>query len=407
MKKIMAIVLAFMSIPCFAQNLSKREVMNTVKRVADNVVKNTTYLYFDRETGDLIPDLRKYGYNKNVVPQNGYNDWKYWNGVIHIAFNALGESTKTAKYQNYARKNFEFLFRDYDYLKGIYDGKGQWDFPIAQALDITELDDCGAMGASLVELYMTDRKAEYGAWIDAADEHVMKKQLRLPDGIFSRPKPYHNTVWADDLYMSVPFLARMGQLTGKAGYFDEAARQVILFNKYLYDERAGLMWHCYYDDVKTNGGAFWGRCNGWMMMATADLLRLMPQNHPQRSEVIALLKRQIINTAQYQSQTGLWHQVLNREDSYPETSCTAMFTYSVALAVNNGWIDKRYRTIALAGWKGIVTQIKGGAVTNICEGTGIGDDVKFYYDRPAPHNDIHGLGAVILAGLEVSALLDE
>ncbi|MDR3366258.1 MAG: glycoside hydrolase family 88 protein [Prevotellaceae bacterium] len=408
MKYIYCLILAAMSAAAAAQPLTKQNVLNTVKKVADNVVKNTTYLYYDRETGELIADLQQHGYNRNVTPQNGYNDWKYWNGVIHIAFNRLGEETGIARYANFAKKNFELFFRDYEYLKPLYDGKNHWGFPLAQAIRITELDDCGAMGASLIELYMTDKKPAYKEWIDAATEHIMKKQMRLPDGLFSRPHPHHNTVWADDLYMSVPFLARMGALTGKAEYFDEAVKQVALFNKYLFDERTGLMWHCYYDDLKANGGTFWGRCNGWMMMATADLLRLLPDSHPRRSEVIALLQRQILNVAQYQSPSGMWRQVLNKEDSYLETSCTAMFTYSVALAVNSGWIDRRYHSIAVKGWRGILTQITSeGAVTNICEGTGIGNDIKFYYDRPAPYNDIHGLGAVFLAGIEVAKLLKE
>jgi unsaturated rhamnogalacturonyl hydrolase len=402
------IFLSLLSVTLFSQTITQLEVMKSVRKVADNVIRNTTYLYFDMGTGDLINDLDKYGYNKNIVPQNGYNDWKYWNGVIHIGFNALGQQTNNEKYQNYTQKNFEFFFRDFQYLKSLYDGKNQWSFPLAQGLNITQLDDCGAIGASLIELYMTDKKPEYRAYIDAASEHIMKKQMRLPDGILSRPKPSLNTVWADDLYMSVPFLSRMGKLTGDKTYFDEAAKQVILFNKYLFEEKVGLMWHCYYGDIKTNGGAFWGRCNGWMMMATADLLRLMPQNHPQRDSIISLLSRQIRNTAQYQSQTGLWHQILNKEDSYLETSCTAMFTYAVALAINNGWIDKRYKTVALAGWKGIASQItEEGAVTNICIGTGIGDDLKFYYYRPTPYNDIHGLGAILLAGMEVYKLVDK
>jgi rhamnogalacturonyl hydrolase YesR len=408
MKYFFYFILTMMSSAVFAQNLTKQDVLNTVRKVADNVVKNTTYLYYDRETGVLITDLQKYGYNRNVVPQSGYNDWKYWNGVIHIGFNRLGEETSIDRYKYFTKKNFEFFFKDYQYMKTIYDGKNQWDFPMAQALRLTELDDCGAMGASLVELYMIDKKPEYKAYIDATAEHIMNKQMRLPDGIFSRPHPHTGTVWADDLYMSVPFLARMGSLTGKTAYFDEAVKQIALFNKYLFDERVGLMWHCYYDDLKVNSGTFWGRCNGWMMMATADLLRLLPADHPRRSEVIALLQRQIRSTAQYQSKTGLWHQILNKEDSYLETSCTAMFTYSVALAVNNGWIERRYQSIAIAGWRGILTQITGeGAVTNICMGTGIGDDIKFYYDRPAPYNDIHGLGAVFLAGLEVAKLLQK
>jgi hypothetical protein len=70
MKKVTIILLAFMSISAFAQDLSKLDVINTVKKVADHVIKNTTYLYYNRATGDLISDLQKYGYNKNVVPQN-------------------------------------------------------------------------------------------------------------------------------------------------------------------------------------------------------------------------------------------------------------------------------------------------------------------------------------------------
>jgi len=408
MKAVFYFMLALISMSAYAQSLTKKDVLNTVKKVADNVIKNTTYLYYDRATGELISDISKYGYNKSIVPQNGYNDWKYWNGVIHIGFNRLGEETGIGRYQNYTRKNFEFFFKDYEYLKSKYEGKDQWSFPLAQGINIKELDDCGAMGASLLELYITDKKSEYKTYIDAATEHIMKKQMRLPDGIFSRHKPYFNTVWADDLYMSVPFLARLGKQTGNQAYFDEAVKQIVLFNKYLYDENTGLMWHCYYGDLGENGGTFWGRCNGWMMMATADLLNFLPLNHPKRGEVITLLKRQILNIAQYQSQTGLWHQILNKQDSYLETSCSAMFTYSIAIAVNNGWIDQRYKTIALEGWKGLLTQItKEGAVIGICEGTIIGDDLKFYYDRPAPYNDIHGLGAIFLAGLEVYKLLGD
>ncbi|MDR0430573.1 MAG: glycoside hydrolase family 88 protein [Tannerellaceae bacterium] len=395
----------FITMNGYSQDIKEEEVMSSLAKIADNVIKNTTYLYFDKATGEFITDLTKHGYNKNIVPQNGYNDWKYWNGVIHIGFNRLGEITGIGRYKDYTKKNFEFFFKDRPYLKSVYDGKNQWRFPVAQGINLTQLDDCGAMGASLIELYETDKRQEYREYIDMAADYIMNKQQRLADGTFARPVPHNNTVWADDLYMSVPFLARMYKLTGEIKFMDEAIRQVVLFNKHLFDEKTGLMWHCYYDDLKVNGGTYWGRCNGWMMIATVDLLRYMPENHPQKKMILELLNRQIRNIAQYQSQSGLWHQVLNKEDSYPETSCTAMFTYSVAIAVNSGWIADRYKTIAFAGWKGISTQITSeGAVTNICMGTGIGDNIKFYFDRPAPYNDIHGLGAIFLAGIEVAKL---
>ena len=315
--------------------------------------------------------------------------------------------TGNEKYQSYTKKNFEFFFKDRPYLKSIYKGNDQWHFPVAQGINITQLDDCGAMGASLIELYEKNRVVAYKEYIDMAADYIMYRQQRLDDGTFSRPVPNNHTVWADDLYMSVPFLIRMWKLTGIELYMEEAVNQIFLFDKHLYDEKVGLMWHCYYDDLKVNGGTYWGRCNGWMMVAIADLLRFLPENHSRRNEVIALLNRQIQNLAQYQSASGLWHQILNKEDSYLETSCSAMFVYSIALAINNGWVDKRYKTIALTGWNGLLTCITDeGAVTGICAGTGIGNDVKFYYDRPTPYNDIHGLGAMFLAGVEISKLLD-
>lgn len=390
-----------------SQEITKSDVLNTVCKVADNVVKNTTYLFYDTKKGILFKDLEEYGYTTDIVPQSPYNDWKYWNGVLHIGFNELGKLTNQKKYQEFTRKNFEFLFKDFDYIKSIYKGGGQWSFHMAQAVDVTEFDDCGAMGASLVELYQTDKKTIYKSFIDTTIKQMKEKQYRLNDGIYCRNYPIKYTVWADDLFMSVSFLARMGKMTGDKWYYDEAIKQVILFNKRLFDAKSGLMWHCYYSDLDINGGTFWGRANGWMMFATAQLLSFLPEDYPQRDEVLKLFHRQVVNTANYQDKSGMWHQILHKKDSYLETSCTAMFTYSIALGVNKGWIDKRYKNIAIDGWKGIKSQIwQDGGITNICTGTGIGNNIQFYYNRPAPYNDIHGIGAVILAGIEIYNMLN-
>lgn len=408
MKTRITSLVAAVVVSCAAtgQKLSETSVMKTVRKVADHIVANTTYLYYDKEKGIMVEDLQKYGYTKNIVPQNGYNDWKYWTGVLHLGFNRLGEYTDIPRYVDYSKRNYEFFFKDREYLQSVFDGKDMWNFPVAQSLSISELDHCGAMGASLIELYTTDKKLVYWQYINRAAEHISTRQVRLTDGTLARHHPHAKTVWADDLYMSVPFLARMAKLTGKNCYFDDAIRQVLLFNEYLYDKNAGLMWHAYYDDLKVNGGAYWGRCNGWMMVAMADLLCFLPKNYQGRDKVEFLLNRQIREIARYQSPSGLWHQVLDRNDSYLETSCTAMFTYAIALSINQGWLDKRYSSIAFAGWMGVESTITNeGEVLGICAGTGIGDNIGFYYSRPTPVNDIHGLGAIILAGIEVAKLL--
>jgi rhamnogalacturonyl hydrolase YesR len=178
--------------------------------------------------------------------------------------------------------------------------------------------------------------------------------------------------------------------------------QVINFQKYVFDPSMGLMHHCWYSDVQRPGVAFWGRANGWALLAQVDLLDRLPKNHPKRPQLLNILQRHILGIAHYQSAEGLWHQLLEKTDSYLETSCSAMFTYAIARSVNKGYIEARYASIAQRGWEGVMTKIRpDGQVEGVCTGTSVGDDLVFYYRRPARLNDVHGIGAVLLAGTEI------
>jgi rhamnogalacturonyl hydrolase YesR len=150
---------------------------------------------------------------------------------------------------------------------------------------------------------------------------MSKRQSRMNDGTFVRSFPRKWTPWADDLYMGIPFLARMGEFSKDHRSFDDATKQVINFHKYLFDDEADLTHHCWYSDVKRHGVAFWGRANPWAMLAQVDLLDRLPKNHPQRRTIIKLLQRHILGIARYQSGEGLWDQLLDKKDSYLETSC--------------------------------------------------------------------------------------
>jgi rhamnogalacturonyl hydrolase YesR len=151
--------------------------------------------------------------------------------------------------------------------------------------------------------------------------------------------------------------------------------------------------------------AFWGRANGWALLAQIDLLERLPENHPQRDALIMLFQRHILGIARFQDFSGLWHQLIDKNDSFLETSCSAMFTYAIARAVNLGYLEDRYAAIARSGWGGITTKIlPDGQIEGVCTGTIVYDDLSSYYQRPTPLNDIHGLGVVILAGEEMIRL---
>jgi len=142
------------------------------------------------------------------------------------------------------------------------------------------------------------------------------------------------------------------------------------------------------------------------MFAKIELLKHTPENYPRRQMVIDLLNKQVCGLARYQSPEGLWHQIIDRNDSYLESSASAMFTYSIASAVNNKWLDSRYASLAITAWEGLKKHMLtgNGDMKNICEGTEVHEDLQYYYTRPCGINEKHGLGALIEAGIEVMRL---
>lgn len=401
--KLFSSILIFMFVFCVVLSAQNQSVtQEKIKLVANSILQESTFQFVDTKTGI------KYSSTKDAPPdavlriESPYNDWRYWNGVLNIAMIELAKDFSEPAYKEFAKKNIEFCFDNYMFFEDKHKDESRWDNPFGQFFMMEELDDCGAMGGSLALIYPEDKQQRYIDYLNKAANHVLIVQARLEDGTLVRAFPNKWTLWADDLYMGISFLSRMGEMTGDLKYLDDAAKQVINFHKYLFNENTGLMTHYYYSDVDRQGVAYWGRANGWAMVAQVDLLDRLPANHPMRETLIKLLRRHILGIARYQSEIGLWHQLLDKTDSFLETSCTAMFTYTIARAVNKGYIEPRYASIAIQGWEGLMTKIHpDGKVEGICAGTGTSDNLIHYYKRPAPLNDIHGLGAVLLAGMEI------
>lgn len=397
-------VLALISTP-FAQVNSDDETV--VRNIADYILRHAEFKFEGVSNGQTYHSTKEIPDNVDVRFKSPFGEWHYTNGVLNMAMIDLAAFLNEEKYASFAAQHVAFGFDNYQFFQKRFKGdRPHYYFPFGQLWTMKELDDCGAMGASVIEVYQKVKRADYKDYIENTARHITEKQDRLDDGTLARTFPHNMTLWADDLYMSVPFLARMGKLSGDRKYFDDAIHQVLKFTEHLWNKDKELYYHCYYSDLKRNGVAHWGRCNGWVMMAQVHLLNFLPADHPQRETLIKNLERQILGIAKYQNPNGLWHQVLDKSDSYVESSCSAMFVYCTARAVNQGWIDKRYATIATTGWEGLKAQkiTPAGQLKDVCVGTGIQDDMVFYYTRPARLNEKHGLGAVIEAGIEVLKL---
>jgi unsaturated rhamnogalacturonyl hydrolase len=393
--------LLFTTIAC--SGLSYGQAVNSeelVRRVADNVVQHTSFKFVNSKTGQKYDSTKGLALSADIKAESSYNKWAYVNGVLAIGMMQTAEVLNNKKYSDYSLRNADFIFSSIPYFEQLYKAKTKPEFN--SFFSMSSLDACGAMSAGLCDVDALAHKKEYKEYLERSADYISHKQLRLPDGTLCRPQPRFQTIWADDLFMSVPFLARMGKVTGNSQYFDDAIKQVENFNKYLYDPMTGLFIHNYYNDVQMNGVGHWGRANGWLAMAQCQLLNELPANHPKRAELIRLLLRQIVGYSRYQDQSGLWHQLLDKPDSYLETSATAMFTYAVARAVNQGWINPRYISIANDGWHGLAAKITAdGQIQDVCIGTNMEEDIKFYYTRPTELNDPHGIGPFLLAGTEM------
>lgn len=408
MKQIITFVLVFfLTAITYAQGNDVDELV--VRRVADYILEHGELSFKDVNNGKIYKSTKDIPEDAKVTFSNPFGEWHYTNGVLNMALIDLSDFLGDKKYAGYAAAHVAFGMDNYKFFEKRYDRKKDgphYLYPLGQLWTMDELDDFGAMGASMIDVYQTIKRDDYKEYIEKAAKHITEERERLDDGTLVRIFPHEMTLWADDLYMSVPFLARMGKFSGNKKYWDDAELQVKNFTKYLWDENKELYWHCYYTDLKRNGVAHWGRCNGWVMMAKVHLLNFLPEDYPGREDIIKDLEGQILGIAKYQNEDGLWHQILDKTDSYLESSCSAMFTYCIARAVNQKWIDERYASIALNGWEGLKeNKIKlDGQVKDICVGTGIEDNLVFYYERPARLNEKHGLGAVIDAGIEVIKL---
>lgn len=386
----------------------KEETKKWLELLASYIFANTSYRFLNTKNGESTTTSRGMPVKEHVKLQSMFNDWKYWNGVNHMALNELSEILNDDKFFNYSVSNYEFFFENIDWFKQMFDAriKGASGH---QFFRLDRLDDFGAMGAGLMEVMEKESAQEYEDYIESVTNYITNQQDRLEDGTFCRRRFGYTQIWGDDMYMSIPFLVRAWKKTGNNNLLEDAVKQAFNFKKYLYRPENGIYFHYRTIEEGYPGVAHWGRANGWMIVALAQLLDFLPEGHKEREKLIAQLKEHIIGLARYQSGNGMWRQLLDKTDSFHESSSTAMITYGIAKAVNKGWISDIYTTIAINGWNALTKYCIGanGYFDKVTTGFNYKQDLPFYYNMPIEPGGDHGIGAAIFAGIEIYKLKTE
>lgn len=236
--------------------------------------------------------------------------------------------------------------------------------------------------------------------------YLTEKQFRI-DGIFGRTYTEHPTVWADDMFMGIPYLVYWAKYTSCANeqerFLLEASRQLIKFNSLLFDPDDQLYRQaCYpmYREVKI---PFWSRGNGWAIWATCEVLDALNNDHANYNTVIDIYRKHIDGLLLYQDDLGFWHNILNMNSTVRESSGAAMFVMAIARGINNGWLPRtEYGAVLERSWHALITFLDDNNDFNgVKGGTNFSDDPMDYEKVPFVTNDTHGLLPFIFACMEM------
>ncbi len=383
-----------------------KAITDVLDRVRGYLENNTPARLVNRRTGAEITDFSKPDTNA-VIKRGHFPIISYEWGVTYSGMLLAYENTGDPRFRDYVANRMQFITKIAPYFRTLDEGglRGPAN-PLRSVLHPGALDDSGSMCAAMIKAQRAGL-VEARPLIDHYADYVSTKQFRLADGTLARKRPMMDSVWLDDLYMSVPALAQMGKLTGDRKYYDDAVKQITQFSNRMFNRELGLYMHGWIAGMKVHPEFHWARANGWALLAMTELLEVLPEDHPGRAAVLDQLRTHIRGLAACQAHNGLWHQLLDRNDSYLETSASAIYAFCIARAINRGWIDPlAYGPMVQLAWNAVATKVNAqGQVEGTCVGTGMGFDPEFYYYRPQSVFAAHGYGPVLLAGAEMIKLV--
>ena len=334
--------------------------------------------------------------------------WEYTNGLMLLSFYKVWKKTGDERFLNYGKA----------YMDSMITADGNI---LTYKLTDYNIDRVNP-GKFLMLLNQIDHKAKYDSAIQTLRDQ-MEDHPRTSEGGFWHKKIYEHQMWLDGLYMGSPFLAQYAALYNEPELFDDVANQFLQIEKHSYSEEKQLYYHGW-DESKSQKWAdpetglspeLWGRAMGWFAMAVVDVLDYFPEDHPKRDTLIHIAQKVATGIKKYQdSKSGVWYQVLDKGDqegNYLEASCSSMFVYMLAKALNNGYIDPSYQVVADKGYEGILQEFikenEDGTIslTKVCGVAGLGGNpyrdgtYEYYVNEIIRDNDPKGVGPFIMASL--------
>ncbi len=352
-------------------------------------------------------------YLRPVLEADLFGKSTYPLGVVLYGILLAGRAVGSQEMIDYAHSHLLNTSKIHDYA--MWDtARYGYAFVNNNMLNMDALDDCGSYGSAVLEDYLKYNNEQ--CFLDLTRyiaEYILGKQERLSNGMFYRRQEggyYQDTIWADDIYMSTPFMIRYALLVKDEKVLEDVINQFICFKDMLYMPKKKLMSHIYSLKYNIPSNIPWGRGNGWVLFSLSELLMVLKKDNKHYREVEEFFMSLCEGFYEVLDSDGMLHQVLDEPNSYAEASCSAMCAASYARGVKLGILEDKYLAAARKTVKALEEMCvdDDGNVYGVCIGSGYSFRREYYTQELPWHiNDTHGTGIVMIAIAEVFELEDK
>ncbi len=351
-------------------------------------------------------------WNIEVIREGKPCKWNYIDGCMTNSLIELYKMTGDKKIYNFVKSYIDYFVQEDGTIKGYEIEKYSTD-------DIAE-------GRTLFSLYDISGEEKYRKAIDNIYEQI-KGQPRTKAGNFWHKKIYPNQIWLDGLYMAQPFYLTYETKYNNMEHYNDIISQFKNVRKLMFDENKKLYYHGYDESKKMFWAnketglsqCFWLRSIGWFTVALADCAGIINQQMYDEYRTFTTLLKEIVDSLlTYQDpKTKMFYQVVDKigeKGNYIETSGSAMIAYSILKGARLGALPERYYKIGLDIFNGIcknkLNLVNGELdLEGICLVAGLGPDdnrrrdgsYEYYISEPVVSNDAKGVGAFVMAYIEV------
>ncbi|MEH7387327.1 glycoside hydrolase family 88 protein [Bacillus sp. JJ1521] len=339
--------------------------------------------------------------------------WDHEYGVVFKGIEDIWNKTKDQKYLDYLESNIKPRIAEAGEISGY------------------ELEDYSVD-------HINTGRILFGLFDRSNDERYQKAATILRNQFKTHPRTSEGLLWhkkifpyqsfLDGIYMASPFYAQYAKNFNEPEIFNDVVNQITLLAKHVRDANTGLFYHgwdekkeqIWADPKNGHSPSFWGRAQGWYCVGIVDVLDFLPEDYPERDQLIEILNGLLSSIVEYQDQeTGVWYQVVdqgNRTGNYLESSSSNMYIYALAKGIRKGYLPDSFLPELKRGYQGILDhfiEVDDEGNLNLhqtCKTAGLGitnnrdGSFEYYISEPIATNDFKGLGTFMMASVEVESI---